>query len=176
MSSPLIVSEIIERNNELAKSWTPWPLFSEIAAFGMASPSILITTCADPRLNPVDFLGLKPGELVVTVRNVNGHIAPNLNDILALDVLLGFKEILIVHHTDCGATHFKEDQVKGILSERAPGNKEVAFMQFGAIGDVPLSVRDDIAILKASPLVRKELLENVHGYVLDIKTGKLSPV
>jgi carbonic anhydrase len=44
------------------------------------------------------------------------------------------------------------------------------------VHSVPQSVKDDIALLQASPLVRKELLENVHGYVLDIKTGKLSKI
>ena len=38
------------------------------------------------------------------------------------------------------------------------------------------SVRDDVAIFKKSALVRKELAENISGYVVDIKTGKLSPV
>jgi carbonic anhydrase len=38
------------------------------------------------------------------------------------------------------------------------------------------SVKDDLAALKSSPLVRKELLQAVSGYVLDIKTGKLSLV
>ena len=38
------------------------------------------------------------------------------------------------------------------------------------------SVRDDLALLKASPLVRKELAENAKGFVYDIKTGLLTPV
>lgn len=33
------------------------------------------------------------------MRNVGGHVAPNLNDIVALDSFLGIKEIMIVHHT-----------------------------------------------------------------------------
>ena len=38
------------------------------------------------------------------------------------------------------------------------------------------SVKDDLAILKASPLVRKELRENASGFIFDIKTGLLSAV
>ena len=38
------------------------------------------------------------------------------------------------------------------------------------------SVRDDLAILKANPLIRKELAERAHGFVYDIKTGALTPV
>jgi hypothetical protein len=36
---------------------------------------------------------------VIIVRNVCGHVAPVLNDIIALDWLVTLKEILIVHHT-----------------------------------------------------------------------------
>lgn len=41
---------------------------------------------------------------------------------------------------------------------------------------VAQSVKDDLAILKASPLIRKELLEHSHGFVLDIKTGVITSV
>lgn len=38
------------------------------------------------------------------------------------------------------------------------------------------SVRDDIAVLKANPFIRKELAENAVGFVYDIKSGLLTPV
>jgi hypothetical protein len=111
-------------------------------------------TCADPRCNPADYLGLKPGgkssenritylvqylttllELTITIRNVCGHVKPNLNDILALDIAIGVEEILVVHHNDCGATHFKEDQVREALRARDPGNKDLDSAVFGAIDE-----------------------------------------
>jgi carbonic anhydrase len=38
------------------------------------------------------------------------------------------------------------------------------------------SVRDDIAILKANPFIRKELAEHANGFVYDLKSGVLTPV
>ena len=38
------------------------------------------------------------------------------------------------------------------------------------------SVRDDVQIVKDSPLVRKELAARTRGFVYDIKTGKVNPV
>jgi carbonic anhydrase len=32
-------------------------------------------------------------------RNVCGHVAPVLNDLVALDSLLLFKDVIVVHHT-----------------------------------------------------------------------------
>jgi len=38
------------------------------------------------------------------------------------------------------------------------------------------SIKDDLAILKASPLIRKELAERAVGYLYDIQTGSLKKV
>ena len=35
----------------------------------------------------------------LVMRNICGHIAPILNDIVALDVFLGLSDIMVVHHT-----------------------------------------------------------------------------
>ena len=41
---------------------------------------------------------------------------------------------------------------------------------------VEQSVRDDLAVLRASPLVKKELKDGASGWVFDIKSGLLSAV
>ena len=38
------------------------------------------------------------------------------------------------------------------------------------------SVRDDLAVIKGSPLVRKQLADRTYGFVYDIKTGLVSPL
>lgn len=97
--------------------------------------------------------------------------------ILALDALVKFSEIMIVHHTDCGALQFTNEGVKGGLKARVPQNgAEIESMEFGAITDVPTGLIDDLAYLKKSPYMRKELLERTYGFVFDIKTGLLTPM
>jgi carbonic anhydrase len=112
----------------------------------------------------------------LVARNVCGHVGPALSSILALDSVLTLSEVMVVHHTDCGALLFTDDTVKAGLKARAPENQEIDGLSFGAITDVPKSVQEDLAILKASPLVRKELAEKISGFVFDIKTGLLTPV
>jgi carbonic anhydrase len=43
-------------------------------------------------------------------------------------------------------------------------------------GSLEKSVRDDIAMVKASPFIRKELADRSFGYVYDLGTGRLTPV
>lgn len=45
-----------------------------------------------------------------------------------------------------------------------------------SLSSLDKSVREDLKVLRDSPLVRPELKEHLHGYVLDIKTGLLRQV
>lgn len=38
------------------------------------------------------------------------------------------------------------------------------------------SVRDDLAVIKGSALVRKQIADRTYGFIYDIKTGLVSPV
>lgn len=38
------------------------------------------------------------------------------------------------------------------------------------------SVREDVQLVKASSLVRKELADRTHGFVYDLTTGEVKPV
>ncbi|KAE8442446.1 hypothetical protein EG329_003347 [Mollisiaceae sp. DMI_Dod_QoI] len=139
-------------------------------------PHIVVLTCADPRADPRYFLDLKPTDGILYFHNVNGHVAAIIDDILALDSFIGITDIMVVHHTDCGATHFTDDMIRTSLKNRLPNHEEIDKMAFGAVSDLEQSIRDDLAILKASPLMRKELLDRSVGFIYDIKTGKLNPV
>ena len=98
MSRPTTIDDLIERNKEFAKLYTPRPLFAEFPANNLLMPKILIITCADPRACPEFFLGLKGFTEAAIFRNVCGHVGSELNHILALDSLINFDEIMVVHH------------------------------------------------------------------------------
>ncbi|KAF2099153.1 carbonic anhydrase [Rhizodiscina lignyota] len=177
MATPTTIDDLVERNKELAKSYTPRPFFTEFAAMGIPMPKILIVTCADPRCVPESFLGLKGAEAAV-FRNVCGHVGPEMHHILALDTIINFDEIMIVHHNDCGGFLINDEQVRKVLKERVPEHTAEVdkFATFGGITDLEQSIRDDIAVLKASPLMRKDLVNATRGFTFDIKTGMLNPL
>ena len=77
-------------------------------------------TCADPRICPEQFLDLQPGEAIV-FRTAGGHVRPILQDILTLDSFIGhgmLSQLVIVHHTDCGASHFSSQGIKNEITAR----------------------------------------------------------
>jgi carbonic anhydrase len=86
-------------------------------------------------------------------RNVCGHVAPVLNDLVALDSLLFFKDVIIVHHTgtwiflcsplkyiltfssplDCGSLMIKDENVRSFIKKELPEVQDADSMKFGGI-------------------------------------------
>lgn len=82
---------------------------------------------------------------------------------------------MIIHHTDCGTTHFTNEQVRGVVIARDPEAK-VENVDYGEIDDLPKSVVRDVKFLKGSKLVRSELKEKIRGFLYDIETGELCEI
>src|SRR5712664_3228306 len=73
---------------------------------------IAVVACMDARLNPYGLLGLSEGDAHV-IRNAGGVVSDDVIRSLAISQrLLGTREIILVHHTDCGMLTFKDDDVK----------------------------------------------------------------
>ena len=102
----------------------------------------------------------------------------SINDIVALDTLVTVSDIVVVEHTDCGTTMFKDQGVRDVLKERVPEHeKEIGEMVFGERnGTIEESVKRSLDYLRASPYLRDELKARTHGFWLDLKSGKLTPV
>jgi carbonic anhydrase len=73
-------------------------------------------------------------------------------------------------------THFSDSRIKQALSELAPSAKdEIEAAKFGEIaGSIEDSVREDVAMLKASPWIKDST--QIVGLKYDIETGLLSEV
>src|SRR6266700_7972418 len=68
-----------------------------------------VVACMDARLNVYAILGLNEGEAHV-IRNAGGVITDDEIRSLAISQrLLGTREIILIHHTDCGML----DELKG---------------------------------------------------------------
>jgi carbonic anhydrase len=119
------------------------------------------------------------GTEAIIFRNTGGQIKPLLNDFLAIDHLIQFERVLIVHHTDCGTLQFTSDEVRAGLMARDPSAAAAAEINSGhfcGISDIEASVVDDVKILKGSALVREELKDSIQGFVYEIETGRLRAV
>ena len=133
---------------------------------------VAVLTCMDARLLPSRFLGLQEGDAHV-IRNAGGRASDDAIRSLAISQqLLGTNEVVVIHHTDCGMLTFSnEDLRKKLKQELNADSEHVDFLPFK---DLEQSVRDDVATIKNSPLLLKNI--EVSGFIYDVKSGKLLPV
>lgn len=54
---------------------------------------------------------------IVGIRNLGGQAEISIHDVATLDSEFQFKELVIVHHTDCGVTHLTSKGVYEYLQE-----------------------------------------------------------
>ena len=118
-----------------------------------------------------DFLGFGIGDAHV-IRNAGGRADESaLRSLIISQKLLGTREVLVIHHTDCGMLTFTNDDLRDKLKAETGRDVDIDFMPFS---DVEQSVRDDVHTIKGSPFISDDIL--VTGFVYDVKTGKLQRV
>ena len=130
-----------------------------------------VVACMDARLNVYGILGLAEGESHV-IRNAGGEITDDAIRSLAISQrLLGTREIILIHHTDCGMLTFTDDAFKASIQEETGIKPQWAAEAFPDLGG---DVRQSIARIKASPFIPHK--DSVRGFVFDVATGKLNEV
>ena len=134
---------------------------------------VAIVTCMDARLHPEKFLGLNVGDAHV-IRNAGGRVSEDaIRSLVISERLLGTTEIVVIHHTDCGMVTFTNEQlaakIKTDLGVDIDPNRD--FLPFS---DLTQSVRDDLQILRDSPLIPENIL--ISGAIYDVHTGQVIPV
>jgi carbonic anhydrase len=149
-----------------------------------------ILTCMDARLDPARYAGLSEGDAHV-IRNAGGRASDDAIRSLVISYkLLGTQEWFVIHHTDCGMEFFTDDVIRGLLAQSldvaelgpdgftdvgaGPGSAEAAYIDWLTIADTHRSVIDDVARIRAHPLVPRRIL--IYGYVYDVRTGRLVEV
>jgi carbonic anhydrase len=132
---------------------------------------VAIVACMDARLDPQAVLGLSEGDAHV-IRNAGGVVTDD--EIRSLSIsqrLLGTKEIILIHHTDCGMLTFKDDDFRRSIQDEVGIKPEWAAEAFP---DVDEDVRQSIARIEASPFV--PLKDSIRGFVYEVETGRLREV
>ena len=132
---------------------------------------VTILTCGDSRVDPAYFLGLPEGEAYI-FRNAGGRVTDDFLRLFFITQMLGSRRVLVIHHTDCGLNRFSNqvihDRTRNELGLDSSGTDFLPYT------DLDQSVRDDVARLRSSPSVRKDVL--ITGYVYDVKSGRMTEV
>jgi len=159
-----VIDELLSRNTQYAASFPgPAPLPPALR--------LAIVACMDSRLDVHGALGLAIGDAHV-IRNAGGAVTDDvIRSLVISQRLLGTREIVLIHHTDCGMVKFTDDELKSAIEQdtgiRPPWATE-------AFTDLDSDVRQSIARLKASPFVPHK--DAIRGLVFDVETGLLREV
>ncbi|USX51536.1 carbonic anhydrase [Lentzea sp. HUAS12] len=132
---------------------------------------VAVVACMDARIDVYRVLGLQEGEAHV-IRNAGGVVTEDEIRSLAISQrLLGTKEIILIHHTDCGMLTFTDDDFKRSIQDDV-GVKPSWSAE--AFGDLEEDVRQSIARITGNPFVPAK--DSVRGFVFDVATGALNEV
>jgi carbonic anhydrase len=159
------VDEVLERNRTFAASFT--------GGEAPRSPNLplVVVTCIDARVQPARFLGLGVGDAHV-IRNAGGRATDDaLRSLIVSTQLLGTRECMVVHHTDCGMQSTNEDLRKKLEAETGSSAVDIDFMPFA---DLEAGVQDDVRAISANPLLPDNL--DVTGWIYDVRSGRLDEV
>ena len=159
-----VTDELLANNQRYADGFTgPLPM--------PPAKGVAVVACMDARLNTYALLGLEEGQAHV-IRNAGGVVTDDEIRSLAISQrLLGTREIILIHHTDCGMLTFTDDDFKAAIQAET-GIKPAWSAE--AFDDLDADVRQSVARIKASPFIPHK--DSVRGFVFDVATGKLNEV
>jgi carbonic anhydrase len=160
-----VTDELLRNNAEFAASFRNG---------GLPMPpgrNLAVVACMDARLNVYALLGLREGEAHV-IRNAGGVVSDDvLRSLVISQRLLGTREVILIHHTDCGMLTFTDDQVRADIEADTGLRPSFALESFP---DLERDVRQSIARIKTSPFVPHK--DAVRGFVYDVRSGALEEV
>src|ERR1700709_2264012 len=159
-----ITDQLLENNEKYAASFEgPLPL--------PPAKHVAVLACMDARLDVHDLLGLEEGD-AHAIRNAGvGASDAAIRSLAISQRLLGTREIVLIHHTDCGMLTFTDDDFKRSIQEetgvKPPWSAE-------AFPDLAEDVRQSLRRIENSPFVTKHV--SLRGFIFDVATGKLEEV
>lgn len=176
------------------------PSFDEAAtreAFSRAVPlKTLVIYCYDPRAAEIprivaEQLGdeVFPGQIIHDASGnrvassttmfpiivAGGRAIDALRSITVAQHLFGLQNIVVVHHSHCGATTFTaEGIIDAYKHEHHTDISDLYERGSICIEDYEVSLKRDTALIRAHPGTPKHV--NIFGYFFDIDTGMLTEV
>lgn len=132
---------------------------------------LAVVACMDSRMDIFAILGLDNGEAHI-IRNAGGVITDDVIRSLCLSQrFLGTREIILLHHTDCGLQKVDEQQFREELADEI-GVKP--WWSLEAFSDPDADVRQSMQRLQLTPFLQHKDL--VRGFVYEVETGRLREV
>lgn len=139
---------------------------------GLARSGVLMVTCMDSRMEPLEMIGLRVGQAKI-LRTPGGHVTPDAAIGCAVGAqLLGVNRILVVEHTRCAMGAGDDESVRAAI--KAKTGCDASGRVFGADPNQQARLNADVEMLRADPLIHG--FAEVGGFMYDVDTGLLSRV
>ncbi len=146
--------------------------FHDSGLEGTARRGLAVLTCIDSRIDPLAMLGLRAGDAKI-IRNAGARVTPDaLRSLVLAANLLGVTRVCVVQHTECAMVGSTNDELRA----RIGGMRDVDATDWDFLPstDQRQTLRDDLALIKACPLLPPDL--QVAGFLFDVHSGELVPL
>ncbi len=159
------IDDLLDHN----RAFTPPP--GRVATSARPRRQIAVVACMDARLDLFAVLGLEPGDAHL-LRNAGGVVTDDVIRSLAISQRkLGTREVMLIHHTDCGMTTITDDGFRAEL-ERDTGVAPAFAIE--SFQDAAADVRQSLARVRRSPFLPHR--DEVRGFVYDVERHRLDEV
>ena len=160
-----VTDELLQNNAAYAESFEKGDLPLPPAR------GVAVVACMDARLDVHRILGLEEGDARV-IRNAGGVITDDeVRSLTISQRLLGTREVILIHHTDCGMLTFSDEELKQQIHEEVGMKPHFSMESFS---DLKEDVRQSVARIKASPFIPHK--DAVRGFIYEVETGRLREV
>ncbi|HJY44879.1 MAG TPA: carbonic anhydrase [Propionibacteriaceae bacterium] len=136
---------------------------------GVAHAGVLMITCMDSRIVPLEMVGLTFGDAKI-IRTPGGRVTTSaLAGCIAGVHLLQVNRIMVIPHNRCAMAAADDDVI--IEKIRNASGADASWVRFGASADQRRTLHRDVEKLRNHPLIGKRAL--VGGFYYDVDTGLL---
>jgi carbonic anhydrase len=131
---------------------------------------LTVVTCMDSRLDLFGALGLEVGDAHL-IRNAGGLPTDDVLRSLAISQRrLGTREVVLIHHSDCGMQDFDDVDFRAQLAESG----SVPPWDVPGFHDPVAAMRESIRTVRDCPWLPHR--DDVRGFVFDVATARLDEV
>ena len=129
-------------------------------------------TCIDSRIEPLDMLGLKPGDAKI-LRTAGARVTQDVLRSLVVAVnLLGVERVCIVQHTDCAMSQTSNEELMTTIGQLR--DTDASGWDFLVVDDATRTLASDVNRIRSCRLLPSDLA--VTAMVYDVETGLLRRV
>ena len=135
-----------------------------------AARGLALLTCMDSRIEPLQLLGLQPGDAKI-LRNAGARVTGDvLRTLVLATYLLGVDRAMVMAHTDCRMTGREDDVHSAIREAGGPDTRSLPFL---TTSDPVATLEQDVQRIRSLPYLERLA---VGGFLYDVETGRIERV